>query len=227
MNDVDMRKIRESTGVPSSTPVQEDAESATKVEPAEVRNVHAGSKEQKRKRRGKYARRADVRYWLWLCVAVAFGVLVGIWIGRNLVLSSFNQLNTTVQEPELVSDKVVTMESMNWVYTQSSPYRPNEGYSEIYFGAQLFQSNDYVVYIQDSTGTIWHTPLSQCKLAVNDEDPNTVHIKEFAGIQHPYIVFSMNAEEFSANVSPLFMDGFTDGMVNFVYQFLAETLPTE
>lgn len=178
-------------------------------------------------RRGKYARKTSWVYWMWLAVALAAGVLIGVWIGRGLVLKSFDKLDTTVKEPKLISDKIVVMESMNWVYQQSSPYRPNTGYSEIYFGAQLFNSNDYVVYIQDETGAVWHTPLSQCKLSENNEDPNKVHIKEFEGVDHPYIVFNMNAKDFSENVSPVFMEDFTDGMVNFVYQFLAETLPMQ
>lgn len=177
-----------------------------------------------RKRKSKKAR-PTWYYFVWLLAAMCLGLLIGLWVGRHLVYKSFDSLNTVHTEPELVNELVISMDTLNILYEQGDEYVPNTGYSTVFFGAQLFSSEDYFVYIHDSEGNEYHTTLSQCKLSVGDEDPNSVTIKEFKGVDHPYIIFHMDAEEFSTNVSPLFMEGFSDGMVNFVYQFLAETLP--
>lgn len=162
---------------------------------------------------------------IWLVLFILLVFLLGFWSGRHSVFEDFSDLDITLEDPILVSDTVVTMSGMNWDYLQSDSYNPNDKYNQIYFGAQLFAADDYIVYISDDKGEQYHTTLAQCKLVVNDEDINDVHIKFFKGVDHPFIVFNMDSSEFVQNVGAEFMPNYTDAMRYFVYQYLAETLP--
>lgn len=130
-------------------------------------------------------------------------------------------------DPAEESSITVKMDSMYFEYIQESPFVPNDGFSHVVYEAQLFSASDYYVYVTDESGEVYHASITQCKLVRNDEDLNTVTVKYLKGISHPFMLFNMDDTEFSDNVSPLFMPGFSDGMVNFVYQYLAETLPLE
>lgn len=155
-------------------------------------------------------------------IVVALVVLIiGGAIAYEFVSDDFSM------DPAEESSITVKMDSMYFEYIQESPFVPNDEFSHVVYEAQLFSASDYYVYVTDESGEVYHTSITQCKLVRNDEDLNTVTVKYLKGISHPFMLFNMDDTEFSDNVSPLFMPGFSDGMVNFVYQYLAETLPLE
>ena len=160
-----------------------------------------------------------------VCIFVIL-ILLGMKIQQNYFQApQVYDMAIQSEEPILEESMAVPVTSMRIEYEPGGKFNPNNSVTTIVETSQLFQASRYWMYFYTAEGEVYHAPLTQCKLQVNEEDMNSIRVDWYKGLDHPYVYLNMDGQEFYENVSSEFFIEFTDGMQEFVYQYLTETLP--